>query len=29
MWVTQPGLTGWQPPAVFTGQRWVDAQFEQ
>jgi peptide/nickel transport system substrate-binding protein/oligopeptide transport system substrate-binding protein len=29
MWVTQPGLTGWQPPAVFTGQRWVDAHIGQ
>lgn len=26
MWVTQKGLTGWDVPAVFTGQRWVDAQ---
>jgi peptide/nickel transport system substrate-binding protein/oligopeptide transport system substrate-binding protein len=26
MWVTQEGLAGWVPPAVFTGQRWVDAR---
>ena len=26
MWVTQKGLSGWEPPAVFTGQRWVDAE---
>lgn len=25
MWATEPGLTGWRIPAVFTGQRWVDA----
>lgn len=28
MWVTQEGLTGWDVPAVFTGQRWVDARIE-
>jgi hypothetical protein len=26
MWVTQDGLSGWEPAAVFTGQRWVDAE---
>jgi ABC-type transport system substrate-binding protein len=26
MWVTKEGLSGWEPSAVFTGQRWVDAE---
>ncbi len=29
MWVTQEGLKGWEVPAVFTGQRWVDAHIER
>ncbi len=25
MWATQPDLSGWRIPAVFTGQRWTEA----
>ncbi len=29
MWATQPDLSGWRIPAVFTGQRWTEAVIEK
>lgn len=27
LWAEQPAVTGWRIPAVFTGQRWMDAHY--